>query len=203
MRSVLEAQLKAALAKDKAALRATFVAESIVLTPATRKAAYATERDLLGLHGSEVAVSAGSTKLIAGGSGDAVWFYAELTIKTVVGDDREATTSEKTIRVVELLVASESWRAVASSFTTSHKPMPAADNQEIDGATMADGSLAKLVGTGATLACRRTDDLDGASRWSRELTTKCRARRSADLACGRGDRAGDPDKQRAVSGPCP
>lgn len=123
-REVLQKQIDAALANDERALRATFAAGSIVLTPAVRESEELSRRDIFDLHGSEATTAATITKLTAGGTSDVVWFYAELTTENQLGDDLEAHGSTSTIRVVELLAASESWRVVASSFTSSRPQRP-------------------------------------------------------------------------------
>lgn len=155
-RAVLQKQIDAALSKDEAVLRATFAPGAIVLTPEARESEQLVPADLFDVHGSEDTTAATISKLTAGGTSDVVWFYAELTAHTRLGDDLEAQESTSIIRVVELVAASESWRAVASSFTSSRQPQPSASNDEIERATTAEGPLTTLVGQSSALVQRMT-----------------------------------------------
>ncbi len=152
----MQTQLDAALAHDDAALRATLAPGSIALTPTARKADVVSSMDFLHRESSVDTERATITKLVADSTPDALWFYAEVTADYVLGDDVEAQRWTDTIRIVELVTSSEGWRSVASSFTAPRTPQSSAANDEIDGATTADGPLTKLVGTGEALARRMT-----------------------------------------------
>ncbi|HTR55426.1 MAG TPA: hypothetical protein VMJ10_32330 [Kofleriaceae bacterium] len=83
------------------------------------------------------------TKLVADGNGDAVWFYAEVTVQAK-GPNGEAGQPGIT-RVVELLSGADQWRAVAASFESAGELQPSGSNKEIEDATTSAGPLAKLL----------------------------------------------------------
>lgn len=135
-------------------LEATFTPDAIVLVHGHSSPASIVTMFGIGDGGPDGATTtkATITKLVAGGTADAVWFYADVTTEGHVpgggGSNQSAT------RVVELIVASEKWRAVAASFGRGGKLQASDDNMEIPNATAADGPLAKLLGSTAAIGAR-------------------------------------------------
>lgn len=150
-RAFLQTQIDAALRGDTPALVKTFSDDAVVLVPLASAPAEVTFFGIGdGFHGMQTTKASIAT-LIAGGTADAVWFYADVSTENEFADDDGNTKkASHTTRVVELVSAADDWRAVAGSFTESLKPQPLGANPEIEGATGGDGTLAKLVSGGAT-----------------------------------------------------
>lgn len=158
-RAFLQQQIDAASRHDHGALLATFATDAIVFTPIARPPASASFAGI-GDTGFDGVTTSKATiaKLVADGTTDAVWFYAEVATENEGPVDGEVMKGRSTTRVVELIAASESWRAVAGSFTSSREPQPSGDNTEVPGATSADGPLAKLAASPSALAAQLAPD---------------------------------------------
>jgi hypothetical protein len=95
-------------------------------------------------------------KLIAHGTGDAVWFYAE--VKTHTSGPGGGPSGDMPTRVVELITASAKWRAVAASFGLGTEISPSGENTEIPNSTGAAGQLADLLASPKDLAAQLAPD---------------------------------------------
>ena len=105
-------------------------------------------------------------KLVAHGTKDAVWFYAEVsTHSTGPGGGGVGAT-----RVVELIAASSSWHAVAASFESPDELQPAGMNTEIASATGAP-SLALPLATPSQLGAQLAPDAIAIGPTSDEVAT--------------------------------
>lgn len=153
-RAFLQQQIDAAGAHAHGALQATFVKDAIVFTPGARPPESASFFGI-GDTGFDGVTTTKTTiaKLVADGTADAVWFYAEVATENEGPIDGAVAKGQGLTRVVELIVASESWRAVAASFTSPREPQPSGANTEVPGAT-ANGPLAKLAATPGALAAQ-------------------------------------------------
>lgn len=142
-RQFLQHQLDSAT--KSADLDATFTADAVVLVHGDASTAKMVTTFGIGDGGPDGAspTPATITKLVADGTADAVWFYADVS-----------TGGGAPTRVVELLVGSEQWRAVAASFGRGAKLQPSGDNLEVPNATAADGPLAKLLGSTAAIGAQ-------------------------------------------------
>ncbi len=149
-RAFLQRQIDAALRRDRAALVDTFSDDAIVLVPLASEPGEVTHFGIGdGFHGMKTTKASIAT-LIAGGSADAVWFYADVATENEFVDHAGIrNTVAQTTRVVELVSAAHGWRAVAASFTEARGPQPSGANPEIAGATDSDGTLAMLATDGA------------------------------------------------------
>jgi len=145
-RGFLQHQIDAARGDGKA-LVASFTSDAVILIEG-----HASDADGVsawgigdaGPDGGDIA-AASITKLLASGTADAVWFYAEVIIRPK-GPGAPAVT-----RVAELLVASEQWHAVAASFGMASALDVSDSNLEIPNATGDDGPLAKLLSAPSAL----------------------------------------------------
>jgi hypothetical protein len=158
-REVLQRQIDAALANSEAEFEKTFAPDTVVFVPG--KGPTTPDNDAsqslggTGPDGGKIAKST-ITKLVAQGSADAVWFYAEVTVAGGGPNDAPAST-----HVVELLAADKGWRVVAASFDAGRDIHPSGGNFETPDGTPPDGPLAKLVPPSALGAAAAPDAIIG------------------------------------------
>jgi hypothetical protein len=145
-RTFLQHQIDAARGDGKA-LVASFTSDAVILVEGHASDADGVSSWGIGDAGPDggAIASASITKLLASGTADAVWFYAEVTTRPK-GPGTPAVT-----RVAELLVASEQWHAVAASFGMASALQVSDSNLEIPNPTGADSPLAKLLGAPSAL----------------------------------------------------
>src|SRR5581483_10214644 len=124
-RDILQRQIEATKAHDDS-VQKTFAADAIIFTH--DKATTADSVTCFGLADAEPdgvqTDKATIGKVLAGGNGDAVWFYAEVATETSGPDGK----GKQTTRVVEVAAAAEQWRVVAASFGAATALAPAGDN---------------------------------------------------------------------------
>jgi hypothetical protein len=139
-RTFLQHQIDSAKGDGKD-LVTSFTPDAVVLVHGSSSTADRVSMWGIGDSGPDGATTAkvAITKLVAAGTPDAVWFYADVTTQSR-GPGKPAVT-----RVVELIVASENWRAVAASFGMGAALQVSGDNMEIPNATGTDGPLTKLL----------------------------------------------------------
>jgi hypothetical protein len=157
-RSFLQRQIDAALAHTNE-LAATFTSDAVILLEGGASSPASSASSLgIGDGGPDGVQTTKATigQLIARGTPDAVWFYAEVNTESQ-GPNGQPSLETPT-RVIELIAASEQWRAVAASFGVSAKLQPSGGNSEIPNATGPAGPLATLLSTPSSLSSQLAGD---------------------------------------------
>jgi hypothetical protein len=152
-RAFLQQQIDLALAGKHDDLVATFAKDTIVLADDDNvSTANQVNNFAIGGGGADGASidKASIAKLVAHGTNDAVWFYAEVSTHSTGPGGGPGIGST---RVVELLTAASSWHAVAASFDAPDELQPAGMNTEIAGATNAP-ALAQPLATPSKLGAQ-------------------------------------------------
>ncbi|HEX4455266.1 MAG TPA: hypothetical protein VH143_30605 [Kofleriaceae bacterium] len=156
-RTLLQQQINLALAGKHDDLVATFSKDAIVLAGDDNvSTADQVNNFAIGGGGADGASidKASIAKLVARGTKDAVWFYAEVSTHSTGPGGGPGIGST---RVVELLTAASSWHVAAASFDSPDELTPAGMNTEIAGATGAP-ALAQTLATPSKLGAQLASD---------------------------------------------